>query len=83
MSDGSSKLIAIDEEANHQIMHRRGFGKTNCTAYETFDPRPQVDVFALDFLRMLLANMMLLGDDMPLVSSPPSGVKPRNAKWLQ
>src|SRR6516162_6346891 len=81
--DCDTKLVAIDEEADHQIMHRRGFGKTDRTAYETFDPSPQVDVFALNFLRMLLANMMLLGVNMPLVRTPPIRVKTRDAKGLQ
>ena len=56
MSDGSPKLIAIDEEANHQIVHRRRFGKANRATYEPLDPGPQIDVFALDCLRVLLAD---------------------------
>ena|SRR5438132_2867174 len=47
--DYDPKLVAIDEEADHQIVHRRCFGKTNRPAYKTFDPSPQVDVFALNF----------------------------------
>src|SRR5215510_10084327 len=54
LSDRSSKLIAIDEETNHQIMHGRRFGKANRATHETLDPGPQIDVFALDFLRILL-----------------------------
>jgi len=37
----------------------------------------------LDFLRMLLANVMLLRGDMPLVGAPSLGVKPRDPKRLQ
>jgi hypothetical protein len=35
MSDGSSKLIAIDEEPNHQIVHGRRFGEANGATHET------------------------------------------------
>ena len=64
-------------------MHRRCFGNTDHTAYETFDPRPQVDVFALNSLRMLLANLMMLGVNMPLVHTPSIRVKAVDAKGLQ
>ncbi len=35
-------------------------------------------VFALDFLRVLLAHLMLLGSEMPLVGSPAIGIKLRD-----
>jgi len=78
--DGDSKLIAIDEEADHQIVHRRRFGKANSTTHKTLDPCPQIDVFALDFLCMLLANLMLLSVEVPLVGAPPIGVKSSDTK---
>src|SRR6266446_4299099 len=77
------KLVAIDEEADHQIVHRRCFGKTNRPAYKTFDPSPQVDVFTLDSLRVLLTHVMLRWVDIPLVRPPSIGVKPRDPKRLQ
>lgn len=40
--------------------------------YEPLDPGPQVEVFARDFLRVLLANVRLLWGDVPLVRAPPS-----------
>ena len=40
LSDGSSKLIPIDEESNHQIMHALRLGETDGAAYQPFDPRP-------------------------------------------
>ena len=49
MSNEEPTLIAIDEEANHQIVHGRCFGKANRTTHETLDACPQVDVFTLDF----------------------------------
>ena len=83
MLDYRPKLVAIDEEADHQIVHGRCFGKTNRPAYKAFDPRPQVDVFALNFLRMLFADFVLLGVDMTLIGAPAIGVKPCDAKRLQ
>ena len=79
-SEESSKLIAIDEEPDHEIMHRRHFGKANRAPYEPLDPGPQIDVLTLDSLGMLLANVMLLGGDMALVGAPPIGVKSCDTK---
>ena len=72
MLECNPKLIAIDEETNDQFMHGCRFGKTNRAAHKTFDPGPQIAMFALDFLRMLLAYVMLRGGDMPLVRLHPS-----------
>jgi len=74
------KLVAIDEEANHQIVHGRRFRKAHGTTHETLDPGPQIEVCTLDFLRMLLANVMLRWVDMPLVGAPSIRVKPRHTK---
>jgi len=80
MSDGSSKLIAIDEETKHQIMHPCRFGKANRATYETFDPGAQIDVLAFDLLRMGFANRVLLGIEMALVGTPPIRVKSSDTK---
>ena len=74
MSDEEPKLIASDEEANHQIVHGDRFGKANGATHQPFDPGPQVDVLAFDFLRIRLSNVMLLCLHMPLVGSPAVGV---------
>jgi len=52
-------------------------GEAQRAAYEALDPSPQIDVFALNFLRVLLAYLMLLGIGMPLVGPPTIGVKLR------
>ena len=78
--DSYPKLVAIDEQADHQVVHGRRFGKANGTTYKTLDPCSQIDVFALDFLRMLFADVVLLGVDMPLVDTPAIRVKPGDAK---
>jgi hypothetical protein len=73
--ESDSKLVPIDKEANHQIVHRCRFGKATGAPNEPRDPGPQVEVFAFDFLRVLLADVMLLWGDGPLVRAPPIGVK--------
>ena len=75
MSEESPKLIAIDEEADHQIMHGCRLGKANRAAYKPLDPSSQIDVLALDGLRVLFTDDMLLWDDMPLVRPPTISVK--------
>jgi len=81
--ESDSKLVTIDEETNHQIVHRYRFGKANGAPYKPFDPGPQVNMFALDFLRVLLAHLMLRWVDVPLVRAPSIGVKASNTKRFQ
>ena len=40
MLDGYPKLIAIDEETDHQIVHGRRFGKANGATHEPLHPGP-------------------------------------------
>ena len=40
LSKGVSKLIPIDEQPNHQIVHLFRLGKANCTTHQTLDPGP-------------------------------------------
>src|SRR5215471_15923668 len=56
MSDGSPKLIVIDEQPNHQVVHMLCLRKANRPAYQPLDPGAQVDVFALDLLRVCLPH---------------------------
>src|SRR4051812_31678914 len=83
MSEGSPKLIAIDEKADHQVVHGCRFGKANRAAYEPLDPGPQINVFALDGLRVLFPDDVLLRNDMPLIRPPTISVKARNTKRLE
>src|SRR5438093_2393686 len=75
-----SKFVSIDEESNHEIVHALCLGEADRAAYEPLDPGPQIDMFALDFLCVLLAHLMLLGIEMPLVGPPAVGGKLRDAK---
>ncbi len=83
MSEESPKLIAIDEETNHQIVHGCRLGKANRATYEPLDPSPEIDVFALDGLRVLFTDDVLLRNEMALVCPPTIGVKARDTKRLK
>jgi len=72
MLDRSPKLIAIDEEPYHQVMHTLCLGKTDWPPYQPLNPCAQVDVLALDLLRVCLPHRVLLGLHMPLVGPQPS-----------
>ena len=82
-SKGAPEFVAIDEQPNDEIVHALRLGKAQRTTHSPFDPGPQVDVLALDCLRILLAHLMLRGIEMPLVGPPPVCVKLRDAKGLQ
>ena len=83
MLECKPKLVAIDEETNHQIVHGRRFGKADRAAHQTLNAGPQIDVLAFDLLRVLFAHDVVLGIDMSLVGTPPIRVKPRDPKRLQ
>ena len=83
MLECKPKLVAIDEETNHQIVHGRRFGKADRAAHQTLNAGPQIDVLAFDLLCVLFAHDVLLGIDMSLVGTPPIRVKPRDPKRLQ
>ena len=72
MLDESPKLIAIDEKTNHQVVHTLCLGKADCPAYQPLDTRAQVDVLALDLLRVFLPNRVFLCLHMSLVGPQPS-----------
>jgi hypothetical protein len=82
-SNGLSEFVSIDAEPNHEIVHAFRLGEARRAADEPLDPRPQIDVFALDFLCVLLSYLMLLGIEMPLVSPPAVCVKLRDAQRFQ
>jgi hypothetical protein len=81
-SDESPKLISIDEQPNHEIVHALRLGEAQRTADESLDPGPQIDMLALDFLHVLLPHLMLLGVEMPLVGPPAIRGKLRDAQGL-
>jgi hypothetical protein len=83
MLDGYPKLVAIDEEPDHEIVHGRRLGKADRATYEPFNPRPQIEVFTVDFLRIGLAHFVLRRVNMALVGTPPIGVEAVDPKRLE
>ena len=75
--------MTIDKETNHHVVHAFRLGKANCPTYQPLDPRVQVDVLALDLLRVFLPNRVLLGLHMPFVGTPAVGERSCDAKGLQ
>jgi hypothetical protein len=65
-SQWTPKFVAVNEQSNHQIVHPFGLSKADRPTHQPLDPRPQVDMLALDFLGLVLANTMLLGIQMTL-----------------
>jgi hypothetical protein len=63
-------------------MHVVRLGETDRPAHPPLDPGPQMNVFALNFLGVVLANPMLCGVDVPLVGSPPIRVLARDATHI-
>jgi hypothetical protein len=77
------KLVAIDEEPDHEIVHGRCLRKAYRAMYETLDPGPHIDVFALDSLHVLFAHDVLPGSEMPLVSAPAVSAEAGDTKRLE
>ena len=65
MLDEPPELIPVDKQSDDQVVHPLGLRKADRPAHQPLDPRPQVDVFALDFLGVLFADCMLRGVNMP------------------
>src|SRR3989442_13940284 len=82
-SQGLSEFVPIDEQPNHELVHALRLGEAQRATDEPLDPRPEINMFTLDFLRVFLAHLMLLSIEMPLVSPPAVGVKFCDAKRLQ
>jgi len=80
---GSPELITVDKQSNDQIVHTLRLRKAVRAAHQPLDPRPQVDVLALDSLHVLLTKYVLLSVHMTLVGTPAVCVVPGDTKRLQ
>ncbi len=83
VSESPPRLVTIDAEPKHQIVPVFHLGKTNRASHQPLHSRPQIDVRALDLLRIFLTYFVLLDLNMPLIGVPPVRVEFRDAKRLQ
>ena len=78
-----AEFIAIDEQANHDIVQLGGFGEADRLAHQAFDPGAECQVLAFDCLGIALAWARSLRCQMPLIGTPMISVITRDAKRLQ
>jgi hypothetical protein len=83
MLDDSPELITVDEQPDDQIVHPLRLRKADRAAHQPLDPRPQVDVLALDSLHVLLTNDVFLSVHMTLIGPSAVCVVPGDTKRLQ
>jgi hypothetical protein len=82
MLHSAPTLLPVDKESDDQIVHRLGLRKADRPTHQPLDPRPQVEVLACNLLRVLCADGVLRGGDMPLIDPPAIGVKAGDATRL-
>ena len=78
-----SKGIAVDKQANDNVMHLNRLGKTNGFTRETLDARPQCQMLAFNLLRSAFPGDMSFGSQMPCIRPPVIGEEAGEAKGLQ
>ena len=61
VSHRESKLIAIDKQANDNVMHLDRLGKTNGFTREPLDARPQRQMLTFNLLHVAFASDMSFG----------------------
>ena len=65
VSHRESKLIAIDKQANDNVMHLDRFGKTTGFTHETLDARTQRQMLPFNLLRIVIPSHVGFGGQMP------------------
>ena len=65
-----SKGVAIDKQANDDVVHLHRFRETDRLADEALNARPQGEMLALDFLGVTFANGMLFGVKVTCIGFP-------------
>ena len=76
---GVVPCVSVDEASQHEIVPVLRLGAAQRAADEALDPDPQMAVFALHVLGVVLAYLILLGMAMPLGGSPAVRVQLRDA----
>jgi hypothetical protein len=75
-----SKLKAVDEQADDEIVHLGGFRETDRLADQAPEPHPQRQVFVLQLLGIVFPHLMPIGLHVSPVRSPAIRVKARNSE---
>src|SRR4051812_45262903 len=65
-----AKLVAVDEQADNNIVQLDRFGKADRLAHQPLETRAQGEMFTLDLLRVVFARAVDCGSEMPLVGTP-------------
>lgn len=78
-----SKLVAIDEQADHNIMHRQRLGKADCLAYQPLEAGAQCEMFAPNLLRVALTRTVDCRGEIPFVSAPIICIVACDAKGIE
>jgi hypothetical protein len=81
--DPQPKVVAIDEQANDNIVPLNRFGEADRPAPQPFDPRSQRQVFTFDVLGVTLTWLVLTLIHMSPVGTPVIGIKTCDAKGLK
>src|SRR2546430_17623829 len=76
---GVVPCVSVDEASQHEIVPVLRLGAAQRAADEALDPDPQMAVFALHVVGVVLAYLILLGMGMPLGGSPAFRVQLREA----
>ena len=78
-----SKLVAIDQQPDDEVMHLGRSGKADLLPHEAFDPGAQRQVLPLYVLRVALAQLGRIRIEMTRVGAPRVRIIPCDAKRFQ
>ena len=83
ISHQNPKFVAIDKEADDDVMYFLQLGETNRLAGQPFDPRPQGQMFPFDPLGVGFTGHMLGRRSMSFVSPPTIGIEGGDTQRLE
>ena len=74
------ELIAVDEQADDEIVHLSGLREADRLAHQALDPCAQREMFAFQLLRIAFPHFMANRSKMAFVRPPAVGVKPLDSE---
>src|SRR5439155_18854126 len=78
-----SKSIAVDKQADDEVVHLYRFREADCLSDQAFDPRPKRQMLTLDLLGILFAWAMHVGVQIPGVCAPMIRIETGQPKGLE